>query len=379
MDNEDSVLLSPDEVKKRREKKPQQTENNVTDKFYNRGGTVAINYETMGRFSIPSTLYFKDYSVNDENDLLLTRREDLLETEISVLNKLKNEDAKCQVEDMLIEEFFETLIGIKKQFDTTQHTHLWICSCQDELPIAEQAVNELVIDLNTIQYKSIIEADEILKDYYREKFKTLSPEAWQEYIITRYKDDPNVSLTELTPEEELKNIRIKEPMQIKTDRLYSFRFPRIGDLVKARKIASKEYNIKIKEVQARKNPNVLLKDLNFQKEEDIKKLEKEEAKYTFLVTRALSLISVDGRELTDSEKIQIFSHLPRTTDAKIKEFLTQFKFGIQHEQEFVCPICGKTDKRLLQREIDPHELLPTFSVTKRDIRQSPGIDIYVGI
>ena len=75
----DNNILSPTEVQKRRERKPAEIiQEQSKEKFFNRGGQVAINYETMGRFSIPATLYFKDFSVEDENNLLLTRQEDYI-------------------------------------------------------------------------------------------------------------------------------------------------------------------------------------------------------------------------------------------------------------------------------------------------------------
>lgn len=379
---DEGTLLSPEDVKKRREKKVEATVSVIkpNDKFFNRGGTVAINYETMGRFNIPATLYFRDFSVTEENDLLLVAKEDLLETSIVILNKMKNEDANCLVEDMLIEEFFETLIGIKKQFDTVNHNHLWICDCQNGLD--DPKVNESVVNLNTLQYSSILEADTLLKDYYKNKFDTLTDEQFQNYIITRYKDNPNIELATITREQEIEKIQVKEPFQLKfNDHVYSFRFSRIGDLVKARKIAKDKFAEQIKRVQNKKiSTNTILPAIQVNnKKEEIEKIKAEELKFSYLAVQALSLISVDGKELNDEEKIKVFSEIPRNAKAKIKEFIGQFKIGIQHEQEFVCPLCGKTDKRWIQREIDYDELLPLHAVTHGNDRISTGLDIFVGI
>lgn len=386
MSEEKSILLSPDEVEKRKQKKPEsivqkpiEDKKENKDKFYNRGGTVAINYETMGRFNIPSTLYFKDFSTTDESDLLLTRDDDLLETTINILNKLKNQDAKCDVGDMLKEEFFETLIGIKKQFDTVKHTHLWICDCQESLPSEDQKVNETEIDLTKIEYKSITEADEIVKNYYRDKFENFSESDWTNYIATRYKDNPSLELENLTKEQEIETIQVKEPFLIKYEHTYAFRFSRIGDLVKAKKLTVAKFAPKFKELQTRKNPNGPLAEIKLQRQEELNKLKEDQGKYEFLVSRALTLLKVDDKELNDNEKIEIFSKLPRAIDYEMRNFLSQFKFGIQHEQEFTCPICGKVDKRLLQREIFIYELLPTQSITKRDNKLPTRSNIYVGV
>jgi succinate dehydrogenase flavin-adding protein (antitoxin of CptAB toxin-antitoxin module) len=363
---EEFVPLSPDEVKKRREKKNESISQTVNDKFYNRGGTVAINYETLGRFDIPSTLYFRDFTIAEENDLLLVRKEELLETTIAILNKMKNQDATCLVENMLMSEFFETLIGIKKQFDTINHTHLWICNCQEN--VDDPKVNESIINLNNLQYKSIIEADEILKNYYKNKFDNLSDEEFKNYLYIRYKDNPSLELNEITKEQEITKIKLKEPFQLKfNNQLYSFRFSRIGDLVKARKIAYKQYIENIKDAQNKK------------KFEEVEKLKSEEMKYTMLISQALSLLKIDNKELTDEEKITIFASLPKSNRKKIEEFKNQFNFGVYHEQEFTCPLCGKVDKRWIQRDISYDDLLPTNSFTSRDDNDSSGLDIFISV
>jgi len=376
---EETILLSPDEVKKRRERKSEATVKVISsEKFHNRGNRVAINYETMGRCSIPETLYFRDYSVTEENDLLLVRKEDQLETTIAVLNKMKNEDANCKVEDMTLEEFFETLIGIKKQFDTINHNHYWICSCQNEFD--DPKVNEIIINLNDLQYKSIAEGDSILKEIFKKKFESLTDENFREYIINKYKDNPSLDLENITKEEELERIQVKEPFVLKyNDRIYSFRFSRIGDLVTARKIAEKEFASKIKEIQNRRNINSSLPELKFDKKKELDKLKSEEVKYSLLIAQALTLDSIDGNKLTDADKIKEFSVMPRNEKSKIQNFMHQFKFGVQHEQEFTCPLCGKVDKRWIQREIDYDDLLPANTASDGNSGINASLDIYVGI
>jgi len=380
--SEETAILTPEEVKVRREKKAIEIEEKkaTKEKYFNRGGRVAINYETMGRFNIPPVLYFKDFSVEDENNLLLTRQEDVLETLVAILNTLKNSDADCKVEDMLTEELFETLIGIEKQFDTTQHIHSWVCDCQNEIDEQDRKINETEIDLNTLQYKSIDDSDEILKNFYKEKFASMSDEEWKIYLFTRYKDNPIMNINEYTRSEEVIKIKIKEPFQLKIDgQMYMFRFTRVGDMIKAKKMASEKFSQKIKIVQNRKDPNIPLIGLRDQKKEEIDKLKYEEIKYMFLAMRALSLLTVNGKELTDEEKVNMYAAIPRNVQAEIRNFIDQFKIGVQHEQEFTCPLCGRSDKRLLQREIDFYELLPTAISSKRKLGKRPGVDFFVAV
>lgn len=382
--SEDNVLLTPDEVKKRRERKQEtkiEQEKKEDTKFYNRGGTVAVNFESQGRFSIPETLFFKDYSVEDVNNLTLSRQEDILENILSIMEHLKNEDAKCKIADMTIEEFLESLIGIKKQFNTTQHVHRWICNnCQSDVDEEDRVVNETVIDLNNIQYKSIEEADEILREYYKKQFEMATDEDWKNYLFTRYKNDPIINIDEYTRDEEVSKIKIKEPISINPDgHIYEFRLTRIGDVVEAQKIAAKKYGGKIKNVQNRKEANSPLAQLKEKKKEEIDDLKYEQGKYTLLVAKALSLISVDGKELNNEEKIATYSKLSRNTYLEINDFINQFKFGICHEQEFTCSVCGKVDKRWLRQELNPLDLLPLDTDTTRNSRKSSAINICVGL
>jgi hypothetical protein len=382
--SEDNILLTPDEVKKRREKKQEvniQQEKKEDTKFYNRGGTVAVNFESQGRFNIPETLFFKDYSVEDVNNLTLSRQDDILENILAIMEHLKNEDAKCKIADMTIEEFLESLIGIKKQFNTTQHVHRWICNnCQSDVDEEDRIVNESIVDLNNIQYKSIEQADELLREYYKKQFETMTDEDWKNYLYTRYKDNPIINIDEYTKEQEIAKIKIKEPISINPDgHIYSFRLTRIGDVVEAQKIAAKKYGGKIKNVQNRKEANSPLSQLKEKKKEEIDNLKYEQGKYTLLVAKALSLISIDGRELSNEEKIIAYSKLSRNTYLELNDFINQFKFGIYYEQEFTCNVCGKVDKRWLRQELNPLDLLPLDTDTARNSRKSSTINICVGL
>jgi hypothetical protein len=378
---EASVLLTPDEVKKRREKKQEIVQQTKVEKFFNRGGSVAINFETMGRFSIPDIMYFKDYTIEDVNTLALSRHDDLLENVVSIMESLKNEDANCKVSDMLIEEFLESLIGIKKQFNTTQHIHRWLCDCQSNIDENDQIVNETIIDLNEIEYKSIEEGDKLLKNYYKSVFDTMNDEDWKTYIYTKYKNNPIDNVEEYTKEKEIEKIQLTEPIQIGIDNhIYAFRLTRIADLISAQKLSAKKYASKIKNVQNRKDPNVAIYELKEKKKEEIDRLRYEQAKYTVIAAKALSLVSVDGRELTDdNEKINVYSKLPRSILIEFSHFIDQFKFGIQHEQEFACPICGKVDKRLLQQELNPIELLPLDATSSGERGKPAKLNIYIGL
>ncbi len=93
----------------------------------------------------------------------------------------------------------------------------------------------------------------------------------------------------------------------------------------------------------------------------------------------LTLIKMDDKELSDNEKIEIYSGLSRAILMRLTNFVDDIKFGIQDERDFQCSFCGKVDRRLLQQNLSPFELLPFDSTTKGEHKKSTGLDIYFGV
>lgn len=386
MENE-KTLLTPEEVEKRRrqpaeEKRPSDTKDSPEDKFYNHGEMVVVNYETMGRFDFPAIGYFRDFSIEDTNNLMMSRREDLLETLISILNTIKSPEITADVGDMLSEEFLETLVAIKAQFNTTEHIHPWICTCQEESEDADVQVNEELVNLKDIQYMSIEEADKKMQEAYLERFKQMSDEEFRTHLFKRYKDNPIVDMDAHTREVEAGKTKIKEPIFFNyADTQYGFRLTRIKDVVRAQKIVDEKYAGKIKAIQSRREPaGASLADVKLRKEKEIEEIKRCQKKDLSLYVRALSLVQKDGRDITDvQEKIEIYKKLPRSFLLEMISFMDELRFGIQDEKEIVCPLCGRTDKRLLQRQLMYLELLPLDTDTKRIGRVNAGVNIYFGV
>lgn len=375
---EENPILSPEQVqeikKQRREKKVE----HISDKYFMRGSRVSINYESQGRFSIPSNMYFKDYDVEDINNLTFSRQENLLENVLFILNKCKNEDANCSVGDMVPEEFLETLVGMNLQFSNgKEHEHMWLCDCQSHKKQDEQEINKTKIDLSTLTYQPIIEADKLLKEYYRKIFDTFTQEEWIEYLNVRYKDNP-IDFNLHTKEDELETIQIKEPISQSIDgRIYAFRLMRMNDVIKGQRASIKKYSNQIKTIEAKKVPT---QELKMQREEELKKVNEEKDKYSILYSQAMTLISVDGIEFKeDEERFLTYKSIPRNDLFELIDFYDQFKFGINQEIELLCPLCGKTVKRSLRQEINSIELLPMESSTKGKSGISKTTKIYIGL
>src|SRR5690606_5176340 len=141
--------------------------------------------------------------------------------------------------------------------------------------------------------------------------------------------------------------------------IYTIRYPRIEDIIKAKKYAEKIYAPKIKNIQNRKEANVPLHELKAKKALEINQLKEEQGKMLVLYAKALMLQTKNGLVLSDADKYNEFqNNIKRKTMRGIENLFEIIQFGLSTELELVCPICGETEKRLLREVIDPRQLLP---------------------
>lgn len=379
---EENILINPEDIERRKKKVEEEIKiqeekkERQTEKFLNKSGTVAIDYETMGRFDIPDVLHFNGYDVEDVNSISLSHAEDILENLVNILNNKAHSEININTGNMLPEEFLETLIGLKIQFDTPFHEHAWICICQMGLEEEDQTTNKTTIDLRDLTFTSIEDLEENLRKQYKILMDEFTKEEFEQYLINKYGEVINT-----TKKEEIQKIKIKEPMVDTINGMkYAFRFIRIKDLIKGDLLARKKFAGKIKKIKNKKIHNVPLAEVKAQKQEEIKKIRMEEAKLAILYARALSLISIDGKEIeSDHQKLDIFRKIPHVDSSRIMDFMENLKFGVTTELELNCPMCGKSDRRSLRQELNPLELVPMDTDTKRELRKSTAINIHFGI
>ena len=404
-DKKETKLLTPEEVKMReieefkRTRKPApskelvstDTDVVVDDKgsvilededeskeLHNRAGRVCVNFETMGRFSLPRKMYFEDFTIKDVNDLTLSRQEDLLENLVTILNKLKNDDADIDVADATMEEFMEILISMKQQFVSTDHEHIWICSCQDYIAEAEKQTNETIINLAELHYSSIEDADESIRNFYKKGLVDFTKEEYDKYLLDRY-DGERVAVS-WTVEQELQDIKIQEPFNVPIGKeVYAFRFMRVRDILDAFKIARKEFAGKIKKIQNEKTHGIPLVQVKEDKKEKTDKLKEEEARAAILYSKALTLQTIDKKELSNKEKIENYQKIPRPILFEIVRFQDKLTFGVDDERDLTCPICGELNRRSLQQGFNPIEFLPFDTSTESDAQVHSRPNIYFGI
>ena len=353
--------------------------------YNNYGSTVKIDLESSGRFGNPKTLVLKDYNARHVNDLVTSKEEDLLETLLSILNECVIEPKGFDIGNLTNEEFYEVLIGMKIAFDSVTLKHKWIHeddSCQGKKEDDEKEISESILDLREIKSISIEESDESIREFYKDKFSQLSEKDFKEYLLVKYGHEKDITL-----EEELKSIRIQEPFLIKgyeTD--YEFKLVRMKDLLLAYKIASRETNHKIRVIQnktIKKGDNSEI--LKLEKEDEIKKLNREKARKVLEYSQAFSLSFVrrNGKRVelkTNEERLKEYSTMPRNVLLNYMNAINVIRYGINDEIHLTCDLCNGTERGYLQRLISPFSLLP-ISEDKRDtttgiVRQHSGFNFY---
>jgi len=368
-------ILTPQEVAERKSRSAQPmkptidlatgviAENNST--------SVKIDFETMGRFSIPESLYVEDWDTEDVNNLTLCNEDNIFETLVVIINK-NVKDQAFKVEDMLLEEFLEVMIGIKASFDSPIHIHRWACDCQADMDDKDRTIHEYPIDLKTINYVSILEADEKLKQYYKKLFESLNREQFAELMITKYGDAMKDTVADYTIEQELEKITVHEPLkQSINGKIYEFRLMRVGDLLIAQREANKKFIYNQKVLNSKKYRKELgeLAAFKSNQEEQLKKLQEEKAKETLLYAQASTIVAVDGQPLTGiQEKAIAYKDIKRKDRLNFLAFLEEITFGIKNEMNLVCPLCGREEKRTFRKELNPLEFIPISNDTTDKLR-----------
>jgi hypothetical protein len=388
----ESPILRPEEVARRRsettaKKIEEQKQQEIKQELQNTAGLVKINYESMGRFGTPETLYFDDFVGRHINDIELSTQDNLLENLITILNELKKNEESFDVKDMTSEDLLETLIAIKQQFEGDHHIHYWVCDCQMEKSDKDRIINEYQLRLSELQFKSMLDVDKDMKEYMSEVFASMSDEQFKQYLIQKYKKNPLDDIDLHTREKEVESIIVKEPFNILSGQdVYSIRYPRVDDIIKAKKYTEKIYNPKIKTIQNRREANVPLHELKAKKDLEIETLKEEQAKTLVLFAKAMMLQTKNDIPLSDNDKMEEFKNMKRQTTRNIENLFDILKFGLSTELELICPICGQSEKRLLRDSIDPRQLLPlnykqsdTGDASKRNVGVNTGFNFYFGV
>ena len=376
----DNILVPPTEVKKRKEivSIVKDIVKEAPEKIVakNTSGTVKVDLESDGRFSLPQLLHFKDFTIEDVNSLALSREDEILENLISILNTMVVEE-NIRMEDATLDEFLEILVSIKQQFSGDAHTHYWICSCQNREKEEDQIINETMLSLSNINRTNIAEIDAEMQESFKKKLEDVSDDGFNNFLVMKYGEDIPEGVTK---ESEVEKVVVKEPFYVNVDGdKVGFNFVRMGDMLKADLVAKKKLNNSIARIKKETYANVPLAEKKQIQAEKIEVAKAEKNKLLLLYGKALAIDTVNGKTMSDSEKLEYYRVIPREYMLRIVDFLDELSYGINEEFDFYCPICEQSDKRLLQQELNPLELLPLESNSKSKAKRSESIDIYFGI
>lgn len=330
------------------------------------GGRLKVEFETMGRFDLPDSMFYDNYKTSDIQELGLTRDEDVMATLVKILDNRNVGNNKVSLNDSLMEEFYEVLINMKAQYDTDEHTFHYMCDCQHVKPDNQRKPSTYKLKLSELKYRSITEAEENL----RKQMKPFFDEMSEEEFLNGYVRKVYGQNIETTKEDELKKIKIKEPLMfkslVKPNEVLQLRFTRVKDLIFGMQVVSRMFSPKIKKLRNTYKANMKEEELNEWKQNEIEKLEIEKVKRAIEFTKSQSLLSVNGKPFaTQQDKINYYLNMDLKDMKALSNYFDAISFGLYDEREMTCEHCGKTEKRELHREFSPMEFLPTQN-DKRD-------------
>lgn len=381
-DNDDDIFLNEEEIKQINTRKPREAYNQIEndkDELKKTAGYIKIEYSSNGRFWIPPELHFRELNTKEIADLSSSSIDTLLENLIMVLKECVLEK-EVNMEDMTPEEFLETLIALKLEY-TVEHEHFFICeNCsQEDFELEDIKPSTYKLDLTTLNYTEIEEADEKLKEYYRPILESFSKEEFNSYLIQRYKEDPLEDIDSWTLDKELETIKVKNEYSIPFDgKKYSFRWLKISDLVYAQKEVDKKYKPQIKKIIKEKYANMPYAEQKLLKKEKIDKIKESKNKDIAYYSLSMSLDKIDGKSLSLSEKLDKYK-LPQSIANSIGEYLKTCEFGLSDKRVIVCDKCNHEQERWLQHSITFVELLPLNNVTKRRSATDKRNVILIGV
>jgi len=364
MEHDEEVILSDKELKEQERQFEEQQKSGLNLpseqedlELQDTGSSVGVQFSTSGRFTTPKIEYYKNYKTKDYNDLALSRQDDMLENLVVILNK-KQITKKAKIEDYLPEELFETVIAIKRKFRGDWHVHRWYCEeCQSDVDDKDKKQSEMEINLATLKEVSIEEADDNLREFLKGKYEQLrdiNPTIFMKQMKLLKSDlDMSIAPKDVNILEVLKEKKVIEPFTLTcpvTKKVYSFRFTRIGDYIKAKRFINGKYASQLKDIKKEKWGNRgSLAEFKESQEFKLKQLNDQKLKDLILCTKAFSLLQINGKDLTDSEKFKEMEEMEPVTAESLAEFLENQKFGIQDEREYTCNLCGHSERGFLQR------------------------------
>jgi hypothetical protein len=261
---------------------------------------VKVVFFSNGKLGTPTELNFKDYTARHINDLSLANEDNMIESQVKVINELCHE--KYDVTQCVQDEFLQILMTILLNYWRTTIDVPWMCECQNKIKDEDARKYEMyTLDLKTVNIDPI-------------------PDIVHEPIII---DDG------------------KHKTQ--------WKFIRVGDILYAKDSVKKKYASEQWKIDNLKLSGVDKDTLIRMKEEKQIELDKLKFKDLITLTRAQCLVAVDEMPIKkeEKEKVMLDTIDPSVVNA-IFDRMNKVKMGINKDYEIECPECkSRSVRRLL--------------------------------
>jgi hypothetical protein len=374
-------IINPEDLPKRRVPVDSNSkENGVESVPIDERFNFKLEYCTLGRFSAPKEVNWRDYSFEHVTTLTTSNQDEILNTLLTILNKMHNHPT-FDINECTPDELIETLVNLKFKYRGGLHEHRWLCECQYGIDEDNQQVNTSEIDLSKVNFDSIEEADKNLRKIFKSYFEE-SNDNFEQYLTHKYPNKKEDELKKINIEQALNDIFVKEPFKIiHNNHTYTFRFPRMKDLVMGEKEARAKYKREISKVQNKKiDPN---KDIRSQKEAKkgaLEVIKRKIGKDALIYSRAFCMTTKNDQPISNEEKYNDWKEFPPSVANEVTNFINA-PFGLNAEYDLFCPHCEKTFRRSLRQEPTlVWELLPLDDTSgKSESGQSkrPFVHLYV--
>lgn len=294
---------------------------------------ITVNLHSLGKFSAPQTLHYKDYTTLQLNDLTLSNEHNTVENLVRVLNENCYEDFDCG--NCTQEEFTEILATILAHFWRTSVDIPWLCDCQEKIKYDD----ERVIEKHTINLKEIVI-----------------------YNVPDNVHEP------ITVEDEVFNSDTQELMPVK----YSFRFTRINDVIYAKQKVQELYGTKQKKIDNFTKAGITKDELRDITRKMQRELDEEKLKALVHYTRAQCLTHINDVEIERERKYKEFLKIDPAITTNLFMKMDELKVGFKEDYELECSVCHEIKSRRLLFQ----NLLFVPADGQRKLGKSP---VFVGI
>ena len=324
---------------------------------------VTLDFDSKGRLGgVEPVMNFEVYDMDSIHDFSMMNADTIIDTVANAVERCS--ETKMNISEVLVSDFTEITRGIRVHFYDKMIKHRWFHSkCQNKYPEDERKQSTTDINAATINTRTIEEADAALQKWMAERLKEMSPEQRKKYIEAKYPEDAS----DRTDAELLADVKVTDNMAAMVpsrdgdgyDKVV-FGYMRMGHWISGQHKAVIAYSEDLKALRRRLRPqSTPMSEWKAHLEWEASKLRRTRDKDTMVFAKALTIKSVNGKTLSDKEKIAYYRTMPSTAMDTLSGLMDLTHIGIDDERLLECDLCGESERRSLHRQISPYDFLPT--------------------